>query len=227
MRFARPLCAGLIAALLAASAHPEDADDPLRVYAVHIERTPKQEGWTGNGVYLGNGVALTAAHVAGLGLWTSPRVEIAGEALPTEVLKDGHFHDVDLTLLSVDQSRLPVRVGLRRLPLCQNAPWVGEPVVVITPERLVRSEVMSPYLLPPGIPERYQSVVRYVPGIGASGSGILDASRKCLLGIIVRKVSRTQTYYESGQMVTMPRDIAMVFVPASTIADFIPSEVRF
>src|ERR1700704_297843 len=117
MRFATPLCIGLIAAaVLAGPAHsqgpdgslnfyPHDVDDSLRLYAVHIDRTPKQP-WTGVGVYLGRGIVITAAHVAGLGFWRKPRVEIEGKDLPTKVLKDGHFHNVDLTLLSVDEPQL-------------------------------------------------------------------------------------------------------------------------
>ena len=188
MRFVMPLCFGVIAAAaLAGPARPQDADDSLRLYAVHIDRAPKQS-WTGLGVYLGRGIVITAAHVAGLGFWRKPRVEIAGQIFPTDVLKDGHFHGVDLTLLFVDMPQLPVSLGLRRMPLCQTSPWVGEPVIVATPEGVARSHVMSPRLLPPGVP-KYQSVIRYVAETGDSGSGVFDANKKCLLGIITRKIS--------------------------------------
>jgi hypothetical protein len=110
-------------------------------------------------------------------------VEIAGQELPTDVLKDGHFHSVDLMLLSVGVHQLPVSLGLRRMPLCQKSPWVGEPVIVATPEGVGRSYVMSPNLLSPGVP-KYQSVIRYVAETGNSGSGVFDANKKCLLGII-------------------------------------------
>ena len=42
----------------------QSTDDSLRVYAVNIVHTPPQD-WTGYGVYLGNGLVLTAAHVVG------------------------------------------------------------------------------------------------------------------------------------------------------------------
>lgn len=226
MRFAMPLCFGVIAtAVLAVPAHPQDADDSLRIYAVHIVRTPK-ESWTGVGVYLGRGIVITAAHVAGLGIWRNPRVEIDGQDLPTDVLKDGHFHGVDLTLLFVDMPQLPVSLGLRRMPLCQTSPWVGEPVIVATPEGVARSYVMSPRLLPPGVP-KYQSVIRYVAETGDSGSGVFDANKKCLLGIITRKISGNQIRQENGPAITEQHDVAKYFVPASEIANFIPSDVRF
>ena len=42
MRFAKLLCLGFVAAAaLASPAHPQDADELLRVYAVHIIRVPE------------------------------------------------------------------------------------------------------------------------------------------------------------------------------------------
>jgi len=227
MRFATSLCFGaIVTAGFAGPAHPQDTDDSLRLYAVHITRTPK-ESWTGNGVYLGRGIVITAAHVAGLGFWRRPRVEIGGMDLPTKVLKDGHFHNVDLTLLSVDEAELPVSLGLRRMPLCRNPLWASEPVIVATPEGVGRSQVMSPSLLPPSVPARFQTVIRYVAETGNSGSGVFDANRKCLLGIVSGQISQNPIRQGNGLAFKPPRNIAKYFVSASTIADFIPSEVRF
>jgi hypothetical protein len=228
MRFATPLCFGVIAAaILAGPARPQDADDSLRLYAVNIYRTGQQAS-SGYGVYLGRGIVITAAHVAGLGFWRRPRVEIAGQKLPTDVVKDGHFHGVDLTLLSVDARQLPVSLGLRRMPLCQRPPWVGEPVIVATPEGVARSNIMSPKLLPPDvIPGKFQTVIRHVAEMGESGSGVFDADKKCLLGIITEGIWGYQIRKENGQAGRERQDAARYFVPASIIADFIPPEVRF
>src|SRR5262249_6566256 len=99
VQFAVPLCFGFIAAILAESAHSEDADDAFRLYAVHIDRTQMQP-LNGYGVYLGNGIIITAAHVVGGGDATKPQVKFAGEYLPTKVVKDGDFNDVDCKFLS-------------------------------------------------------------------------------------------------------------------------------
>jgi hypothetical protein len=226
MRFAPALCLAVLAAALAGPAHSQETDDSLKVYGVHIVRTPK-EPWIGAGIYLGRGFVITAAHVAGLGLLRKPQVEIAGEELPTQVVKDGHFHDVDITLLSVDQRRLPVGLGLRRLALCQSAPRADEPVIVVNAEGTGRSSVMSPHLLQPQIAKKFPSVIRFVPGTGDSGSGIFDASTKCLLGIISGKIYENQVREEDGKSVLKPHDIAKYFVSASVIAQFIPAEVHF
>ncbi len=103
MRLALRFCFGLIAAtVLTGPACPQDAAESLRLYAVHIFRSPKQF-WTGYGVYLGNGYVITAAHVAGLSLWSEVQVEIAGKNLAAKVIKRGQFHNVDLTVVSVDE----------------------------------------------------------------------------------------------------------------------------
>ena len=226
MRYLAFLCFCLVTAALADPALLLDDDDSFRIYGVHIDRTPKQP-WTGLGIYLGRGYVLTPAHVAGLGFWRNPRVEVEGRDLPTKVLKDGHFHDVDITLLGVDEQQLPVRLGLRRLTLCQNAPWVGEDVVVATREGAARSHVMSPYLLPADTPAKNSAVLPYLPETAAAGSGIFDAHRKCLLGIVSGKIWRNEIVQEDGRLVSGPRDVATYFVPASTIADFIPATVHF
>jgi hypothetical protein len=52
----------------------------------------------------------------------------------------------------------------------------------------------------------------------------VDASRKCLLGIMSRKFSGSPIGADAK---TPPRDVAKYFVPASMIRDFIPTEYRF
>src|ERR1700722_17221351 len=144
MRFAKAICVGwLVAAVPSWPAHSDDVDDSLKLYAVHIIRFP-QKPFTGSGVYLGSGAIITAAHVAGLSLWTALQVYIAGQILPAAIIKRGQFHNVDLTLLSVDEQHLPVSLRLRRMTVCKNSPWAEEGVIVATPEGVARSRVVPP-----------------------------------------------------------------------------------
>jgi hypothetical protein len=230
MHFAKPLCFGLIvAAALSCPAHPQDADQSLKLYAVHVIRVPK-ENWTGEGVYLGHGLVLTAGHVAGE-FWRSIRVEIVGQELPTEVLKRGRFSEadsaVDLALVSIDEGQLPVSLRLRRMALCQQPPWPSEEVIVATPEGLARSHVISPALLPPGTAPKFRTAIGDVATTGASGSGVFDAYKKCLLGIISGKITQSRIKQVNGHAVKESHDVAKFFVPAATIAEFIPPEYRF
>ncbi len=199
MRFATSLCFGVVvAALLAAPARSQDIDDSLKVYGVHVDRTPGQS-WTGLGIYLGQGIVLTPAHVSGLGFWRPPRVDIAGKLYPTRVLKDGHFHRVDLTLLSVDVNELPVSLGLRRLPPCPDPSWPNEQVVLVTQENAVRASVVPPSRLPGGIRSAYRTAVGLAPETGGSGSAVIDANKRCLVGMITRTI-------EAGEMTEEAQD---------------------
>ena len=207
-------CIGLVAAaLVVGPAHSQDAGDSLRPYAVSVGG--------GHGVYLGKGIVITAAHVAGF----PPQVEIAGAKVPTNVVKRGDLNDVDLTLLSIDEE-LPIKLGLGHMQLCQKPPGTGEPVFVVVPEGATQTYVMSRALLPSNLPAKFQTAIRDV-GSGNSGTGVFDAKEKCLLGIISRKISGVQVKQVNGQLVREPVDIAKYFVPASEIASFIPPDIRF
>ena len=227
MHFAAPFCLAVIAAaVLAGPVHPEDADDALRLFAIHIDRT-QGKPLNGYGVYLGNGIVITAAHVVGGGDATKPQVKIAGQRLPTKVVKDGNVNDVDLTVLAVDTRQLPESLASRHMRLCENPHGTGQPVIVATPEGVARSYIMSPSLLPSDLPAKFRTIISYVAETGNSGAGVFDANEKCLLGIISRKISGIQIKQMKGQAVRESVDIAKYFVPASEIAKFMPPDVRF
>src|SRR5260370_2834863 len=94
--------------------HAESSDDSLLIYAVNIHKTPMPSWGPGYGIYLGKGLFITAAHVAGHTWFTRPKVAIAGTEYPTKGVKAGDFETIDLTLLSVADARLPSRFALRR-----------------------------------------------------------------------------------------------------------------
>jgi hypothetical protein len=214
----------VLAATVHSALRAEDAvDQALRLYAVHVVRVPK-ENWTGYGVYLGNGLVLTAGHVAGE-FWRTVQVEIAGQMLPTEVLKRGQFSGVDLALLSIDDVKLPVSLRLRRMTVCATPPWPGEEVVVATPEGLARSYVVSPALLPKDLAPKFRTAIRDVATTGNSGSGVFDAWRECLIGIISAKIQQTRTRKINGQLVQSKDDVAKYFVPGPEITEFLPPDV--
>ena len=199
---------------LADRLHADPADESLRLYAVNILH---ESSGPWDAVYLGKGLILSAAHVVNS---ATPVVRISGIELPAKVVKIGEYEQVDLALLSVDEERLPVNLRLRRMPLCQQQPRVGQQVIVAVPARIARSRIMSPNVLAPSVRARFSTLIGDVATTGNSGSGVFDANRKCLMGIMSRKF---QTRPPNGE----PKDIAKYFVPASTIAAFIPTQYRF
>jgi len=131
---------------------------------------------------------------------------------------------VDLTLLSIDEQKLPIYLQMRRMPLCEKPSWVGEPAIVAIPEGTARSRIMSPQLLPPDMRTKFPTVISDVATTGNSGSGVFDAGNKCLLGIMSRKIYLPPN---TADPESKEKDIAKYFVPASTIRAFIPTEYRF
>jgi S1-C subfamily serine protease len=215
-------CCSAVAALAAFdSAYAQPTDDSLRIYAVNIIQDPPQP-WTGYGIYLGKGLVITAAHVVGLAAQTKPSVRIAGMDLPAHAIKENH--GVDLTLLSIDEEKLPIYLQMRRMPLCEKLSRVGEPVIVAIPESTARSRIMSPQLLSPNIRKKFPTVISDVATTGNSGSGVFDAGSKCLLGIVSAKIFVQPKDPDAGGE---QKDIAKYFVPASSIRAFIPTEYRF
>jgi len=196
----------------------QPTDDSLRIYAVDIWQDPPQS-WGP----LGKGLVITAAHVVGSVAQTKPRVHIAGMELPATAIREGNVERVDLTLLSVDEQKLPVYLRMRRMPLCDNKPWPGEPVIVAIPEGTARSHIMLPSLLSAQFQKIFSPVIPDVATTGNSGSGVFDAGQKCLLGIIRLKIYQTPS---SGAPESEQKDIAKYFVPPSTIRGFIPTEYR-
>ena len=211
----------ILAATYSASSYAQNPDDALKVYAVNVVRDHPQskEPFVSSGIYLGQGMVITVAHVIGPNL----RVRIAGRDLRVDIIKQGSSDTTDLALLSVDELNLPVSLLLRRNPLCKEPPKAGDNVVVVVAGGTVRSRIISRG----GI----NAFIGDVSTTGDSGSGVFDAQKRCLLGVLNAKISDFYYLVKNGSVVRdLGRgsiDTAKHFVPASEIADFIPPEFRF
>jgi hypothetical protein len=203
----------------------QSGDFPLTALAVHINRTP-QQAWPGYGIYLGNGLILTAAHVVGDFAQTKPHVVIAKQDLPAELVKEGNLESVDLTLLSIDKTKLPISLQMRRTPLCEHPPNPGDRVIVAIPEGVAPSRIVPRQLIPPDLRARFDTAIADVATTGNSGSGVFEAGRLCLTGIISRKISVVQQPLKIGAP-SRTKDIAKYFVPAAQIKAFIPYNASF
>jgi hypothetical protein len=146
---------------------------------------------------------------------THPRVLIAGQDIPAHIIKQGSFEEIDLALLSIDQNRLPVSLLLRRNPLCTQSSRVGEEVIDVIPEETTRAQIISPFLIPVELRKKFRTLITNPQ---RSGSGIFDAKRKCLVGIMSAKVSKRRYVISHGHLMTTADGYAGYFVPAATIA---------
>jgi hypothetical protein len=217
--------ATVIASLLSASAHAQSSDDDLRIYAVNVVKTPPFERqFTGYGIYLGQGIVITAAHVVGhWPFFTHPRVLIAGQDLRAKVIKNGSFETTDLALLSVDEATLPMSLRLRRNPLCNRSPSIGSEVIDVIPEGTTRARVISPLSITPQLRKRFDALIDSPKD---SGSGLFDAERKCLLGVISARVQKYHYQLENVRIRGYVDGYAGYFVSAAKIAKFIPSDLH-
>src|SRR5215831_1291563 len=108
-------------------------------------------------------------------------VRIAGVEVPAKVLKQGSPEDVDLSLLQVDEQKLPASQRLPRMQLCEAPPWPGDPVIVVDVRRARSHTCGLPYE-----PNSLRSLVN-VSTTGNPGSVVFDLAHRCLLGIISGK----------------------------------------
>ena len=146
--------------------------------------------------------------------------------LPAALVKQGSLDGVDLTLLSVDGTKLPVGLQMRRTPLCEHPPVAGERVVVAIPEGTAPSTILPRQAIPADLRGQFDTAIADVATTGNSGSGVFDAGDLCLLGIMSRKISVTSRPLIVGAP-ARTTDIAKYFVPAAQIKAFIPSNVSF
>ncbi len=202
----------LLVLSLPGQGYASSPEDSLSIYGVGVNG--------GAGVYLGNGLVLSVAHVVGGGIIDRPTITVAGQQRSATVVKESPFEQLDLAVLEFDESRLPISLRLRRITLCQGTPWPGEQVISLLGQTPVRSHILSPLALPPET-RRFSTVIRDVATTGNSGSGVFDADRKCLLGVMSRKISQMRMRKDTGEK--KMQDIAKYFVPAATIAAFMPA----
>lgn len=205
---------------------PQAPDADLRVYGVRVVKTPPLgKQFTGYGVYLGDGKVLTAAHV--VGNWpaiTQPRVQGAEFDLPAKVEKIGSLDSIDLALLSLDQSQMPVSLGLRRNPLCKMPAPPGVAAVVVYPERMAITHTLSPLFIAPKYRAKFASLITEPQ---SSGSGVFLSGHQCLLGIISMKIPKFAYHRHSGKILAAKAGWAGYYVSAATIKAFLPPELRY
>ena len=217
MRFAFALCLAvtLLAPIASEGTDRKESSRPW-IATVGIIRNG---GQSGSGVYLKSGLIVTAAHLTAVEDKMS--VHIAGVLLPAKVLKQGS--DVDLSLLLVDEEKLPATIELPQTQLCEAPPWPGDPVIVVDAGHAAQSRIISPQVLPFTWRNKFSTLIADVATTGNSGSGVFDPNHKCLLGIMSRKIYLPPN---SADPESKEKDIAKYFVPASTIRAFIPSDYR-
>jgi hypothetical protein len=186
----------------------EPMDNWVQDYVVQLLCCGEQNAG-GAGVYLGNGLVITAAHVAG---GKTSGVRIDGLNVPAALIKTGSFPELDLSLIYMDPGKIPESLRERRMTLCQEQQPAGAPVILAAPQGITRTSIAPPTLIPLEYRTKFSTLISEGSTDGKSGSGVFDAEKKCLLGILSLKFTNNIAH----------KDIASYFVPADTIQSFIP-----
>jgi hypothetical protein len=194
--------------LVISGPHAEPMDNWVQDYVVQFLGGDEQNAG-GAGVYLGNGLVITAGHVAGSG---TRGVRIDGLNVPAALIKSGSFAQLDLSLIYMDPGKIPESLRERRMTLCQEQPPVGAPVILAAPQGITHTSIASPTLIAPEYRTKFSTLISEATTDGKSGSGVFDAKKKCLLGILTLKFINNADH----------KDIASYFIPADTIRSFIP-----
>ena len=121
----------------------------------------------------------------------------------------------------MDQSLLPISLQLRRNPVCHESLVPGANVAIVLPESIMHSQIISPQLIAAPYREKFNSLTK---DLGRSGSGVFSVQKKCLLGIMSRKIPKVSYHKEGRNIVVQSDGFAGYFVP---VFDFIPPKFRF
>jgi S1-C subfamily serine protease len=198
------------AAALPAEAEPAEAAMPAAL-GVQIEKPAGDSVHfsQGSGIFLGDGLVLTAAHVVA----PDPQMPTAS------VIMDGWRTDarllttapagLDLALLKVSSEDLSLQ--RRQLPptaLCATGTGPNQPVVVAAQGTVSLSHTVGAAIRSTTLNGDWTNILATGYSHGASGGGVFDAKKGCLAGILVIGAS--------GQGIEVTE-----FLPAAKIAAFL------
>jgi len=204
----------LLLALTATAALAEPQDAPLAgALGVEIQ---KSAGDTvhfarGSGVYLGNGLVLTAAHVLALADPANPNATVSLDGWQTgaKLVATGQ-NGLDLALLKIDPAELSrARREMKPLDICTIGTVPDQSVLVAAQGQVSTSKTVGGPINAPNLKGDWTSLLAGAYTEGASGGGVLDALKGCLAGIIIVEWSG-----KSGLAMTQ-------FVPAAQITPFL------
>lgn len=174
----------------------------------------------GSGVYLGEGLVLTAAHVVKFDPDHSHVIVLLdGVRTDGNLVFDGQKHNVDLALIKLDANELSLRRREQTpVPLCLANPAPNQPVVVAS-LGTVSNALTIPSAIELDASEAkdtgtWTNILTTGYHQGNSGGGVFHPREGCLWGIINKEMGGPLK--GSGVVVDLT-----AFVPASKIAPFI------
>jgi S1-C subfamily serine protease len=198
-----------LAALLAAPVFAEPQDAALvGALGVQIEKPAGDHVHfsQGSGVYLGNGLILTAAHVVTVDP-ANPVSSVVLDGWKTDARLIAAGQSVDLALLRVEPGELSrQRREMRPLDVCTLGTAPNQPVIVAALGSVTLSKTIGAPVKSTTLNGDWTDILGTGYTHGASGGGVFDAAKGCLAGILI--IEATGPGVELTQFVPAP-EIAM------------------
>ena len=213
------LCAVLILLALAQDQNGADVFVSRMVRVSHGRPGLDDAKILGAGIFLGNGLILTAAHVAGPADSAFPLIVSAGHWYwQARIVTQGALERIDIALLAIDPQAVPKAMqAMAALTLCRQPTVPGQQVAVAAPWSARVTRILSPTAIPEPLRGRYATLLDQPEKIGNSGAGVFDLRKGCLLGVVSQQVQRP----EERDGVWRNVAIAKYFVSAQDIAALI------
>ncbi|HMA49724.1 MAG TPA: serine protease [Magnetospirillaceae bacterium] len=199
----------VIALLIALATAPALAEPPeaalVGALGVQIEKPAGDHVHfsQGSGVYLGDGLVLTAAHVVAVDP-ANPvsSVILDGWKTDARLIATG-ANGLDLALLKIEPADLSrQRRDMKRVDTCPANTAANQPVVVAALGTVTLSKTVGFPINAPALKGDWTNILATGYTHGASGGGLFDAGKGCLAGIVI--IEATAPGVELTQFVPAP-----------------------
>lgn len=207
---------GLVLTLFALPAVAEPADAPLAsALGVQIEKPAGDNVHfsQGSGVFLGGGLVLTAAHVVKLNPGDQTATVIM-DGWRTEARIAAIAVGLDVALLKIDPAQISAqRRLLNPVQFCTAPTIANQPVIVAAQGAVSLSKTIATSIKSDALTGDWTDILATGYTHGASGGGVFDAAKGCLIGIVV--IEATAPGVELTQ-----------FLPAAKLAPFLAASLH-
>ena len=170
----------------------------------------------GSGVFLANGLVLTAAHVVKFAP-ENPKVTVIidGWRIEGALVLDGQSENLDLALIKIPIKALsPARRNRKPVSVCLQNPGPSQKVVVAALGKVSDAVTVPTPITSDGQTGNWTNLLSTGYHQGSSGGGVFNIAQNCLWGILNLELSGPSL--TDGHIIDLS-----AFVPASRITPFL------